>query len=192
MPAPDGRRPGSGRPAALLIAGPPATGKSTLGAALAPRLGAALLDLDVATGPLVRVISGLAGPRDLQDPVLAGLTRTARYDTLVDLANANLDAGLPVVLVAPFSAERAGRAAWAATEGRLAGDCLLVWLSLPPGELIRRLAGRALDRDEEKLRDPAAYLAGLNLAPPAGPHLALDAAEPTDRLVRAVLERLPP
>jgi len=192
MTAPDSRRPESRRPVALLIAGPPAAGKSTLGAALAPRLGAALLDLDVVTGPLVRVISRLTGARDLQDPVLAGLTRAARYDTLLDLANANLDAGLPVVLVAPFSAERAGRVAWAATESRLAGDCLLVWLSLPPGELIRRLADRALDRDEEKLRDPAAYLAGLNLTPPAGPHLALDASEPTDRLVKTVLDRLPP
>jgi predicted kinase len=49
------------RLAAILIGGPPATGKSTLAEALAPRLGAALLDLDVATGPLTRVISGLTG-----------------------------------------------------------------------------------------------------------------------------------
>src|SRR6266567_2151723 len=49
------------RLAAILIGGPPATGKSTMAAALAPRLGAALLDLDVATGPLTRVISGLTG-----------------------------------------------------------------------------------------------------------------------------------
>jgi LacI family transcriptional regulator len=40
------------RLAAVLIGGPPATGKSTLAAALAPHLAAALLDLDVATGPL--------------------------------------------------------------------------------------------------------------------------------------------
>jgi predicted kinase len=190
MPAADALRREPGRPAAVLIAGPPATGKSTLGAALAPRLGAALLDLDVATGPLVRVVSGLTGVLDLQDPVLAGLTRAARYDTLLDLANANLATGLPVVLVAPFTAERADTTAWAATQSRLAGDCLMVWLSLPPAELTRRLTGRGLDRDAEKIRDPGAYLTGLNLAPPTGPHLALDAAEPTDRLVRTVLEHL--
>ena len=101
------------RPAAVLIGGPPATGKSTLAAALAPRLGAALLDLDVATGPLTRVVSDLIGVRDLDDPVLAGLTRDARYDTLLGLAEANLQAGRPVVLVAPFSAERARPSAWA-------------------------------------------------------------------------------
>src|SRR6267154_5697353 len=103
------------RATAVLIGGPPATGKSTLASALAPELGAALLDLDVATGPLTRVVSGLIGVRDLEDPVLAGLTRDARYDTLLQLADANLRAGLPVVLVAPFSRERVLPNARAAT-----------------------------------------------------------------------------
>src|ERR1700730_17072790 len=134
------------RAAAVLIGGPPATGKSTLATALAPELGAALLDLDVVTGPLTRIVSGLIGTPDLDDPVLAGLTRDARYDTLLDLAHANLRAGLPVVLVAPFTRERAAPSAWAATARRLGADPLMVWLHLPPQELIRRLTGRALSR----------------------------------------------
>ena len=52
-------------PAAVLVSGPPATGKSTLATALAPRLRAALPDLDVATGPLTRVVSELIGVHDL-------------------------------------------------------------------------------------------------------------------------------
>ena len=52
---------------------------------------------------------------DLDDPVLAGLTRDARYDTLLGLAAANVSAGRPVVLVAPFSLERSRVSAWAAT-----------------------------------------------------------------------------
>jgi predicted kinase len=176
--------------AAVLIGGPPATGKSTLAAALAPRLEAALLDLDVATGPLLRVVSELTGTRDLDDPVLAGLTRDARYDTLLALAAANLGAGRPVVLVAPFTSERAAGPAWAAVTRRLPGQATMVWLHLPPGDLVRRLAERALARDENKLRDPASYLAGLDLAPPVIPHLALDAREPTDALVRSVLNHL--
>jgi predicted kinase len=178
------------RAAAVLIGGPPATGKSTLAAALAPEMGAALLDLDVATGPLTRVVSGLIGVRDLEDPVLAGLTRDARYDTLLQLADANLRAGLPVVLVAPFSRERAEPSAWAATARRLATDPTMVWLYLPPQELIRRLTRRALSRDEDKIRDPATFLTGLDLEPPVVPHLALDASQPTDALVRSVLEYL--
>ena len=54
------------------------------------------------TGPLTRAVSGLTGVHDLDDPVLAGLTRAARYDTLLGLAAANLQAGRPVVLVAPL------------------------------------------------------------------------------------------
>lgn len=178
------------RAAAVLIGGPPATGKSTLAAALAPQMGAALLDLDVATGPLTRVVSGLIGVRDLEDPVLAGLTRDARYDTLLQLADANLRAGLPVVLVAPFSRERAEPSAWAATARRLATDPTMVWLYLPPQELIQRLTRRALSRDEGKIRDPATFLTGLDLEPPAVPHLALDASQPTNTLVRSVLDHL--
>ena len=107
------------RHAAVLLGGPPATGKSTLAAALAPHLDAAILDLDVATGPLTRVVSELIGvrDRDLHDPVLAGLTRDARYATLLGLAEANLRAGRPVVLVAPFSAERAQPSAWLPPRG---------------------------------------------------------------------------
>jgi predicted kinase len=176
--------------AAVLIGGPPATGKSTLAMALAPHMAAAVLDLDVATGPLTRVVSELAGLHDLDDPVLAGLTRDARYDTLLDLAEANLTAGRPVVLVAPFSAERSLPSAWAAATRRIPAEATMVWLYLPPGELIRRLTQRALARDENKIRDPAAYLTDLDLEPPAIPHLALDASKPTDALVASVLAHL--
>jgi predicted kinase len=176
--------------AAVLIGGPPATGKSTLAMALAPRLGAAVLDLDTATAPLTRVVSELAGVHDLDDPVLAGLTRDARYDTLLALAEANLTAGRPVVLVAPFSAERARPSAWAATIRRIPAQATMVWLYLPPDELVRRLTQRGLARDENKIRDPASYLTGLDLKPPAIPHLALDASQPTAVLVRSLLDHL--
>ena len=178
------------RLAAVLVGGPPATGKSTLAEALAPQLGAAVLDLDVATGPLVRVVSGLIGVHDLDDPALAGLTREARYDTLLALADANLRAGRPVILVAPFSAERAQPAAWAATARRLTADPIMVWLYLPPDELVRRLTRRALARDQNKIADPESFLADLDLAPPVVPHLALDASKPTATLVRSILDHL--
>jgi predicted kinase len=178
------------RLAAVLIGGPPATGKTTLAMALAPRLDAAVLDLDVATAPLTRVVSELAGVHDLDDPALASLTRDARYDTLLGLAEANLTAGRPVVLVAPFSAERARSSAWAATTRRIRAQATMVWLYLPPGELIRRLTARGLARDENKIRDPASYLTGLDLEPPVIPHLALDASAPTAALVRSVLDYL--
>ena len=66
----------------------------------------------------------------------------------------------------------------------------MVWLYLAPAELIRRLTQRGLARDEGKLRDPASYLTGLDLEPPAIPHLALDASQPTAALVSSVLDHL--
>jgi len=59
---------------------------------------------------------------------------------------------------------------------------VLVWLHLPAEELIRRLTRRALSRDENKIRDPASFLTGLDREPPAVPHLALDANAPTATL----------
>jgi len=136
------------------------------------------------------VVSELAGVHDLDDPVLAGLTRDARYDTLLALAEANLLAGRPVVMVAPFSAERRVPSAWSATTRRLPARATMVWLHLAPAELIGRLTARGLARDEGKLRDPASYLAGLDLEPPAIPHLAVDAAQPTAAQVSSVLSHL--
>ena len=144
----------------------------------------------MATGPLTRVISGLIGVPDLDDPALAGLTRAARYETLLGLAAVNLRAGRLVVLVAPFSAERADPSAWATTIQRLPAEPTLVWLHLPPDELVRRLTRRAEARDENKIRNPASFLAALDLTPPAVPHLALDASQPTATQVQAVVDHL--
>jgi hypothetical protein len=44
-----------------------------------------------------------------------------------------------VVLVAPFSTERADSSAWATTTRRQEAEPTLVWLHLPQDELVRRL-----------------------------------------------------
>jgi predicted kinase len=172
----------------VLISGAPGTGKSTLAAALAPRLGAALLDLDVATGPLTAVVSNLVGAADLSDSRIAPLTRGPRYETLFALAEDNLRVGRPVVLVAPFTRERTADG-WRSLVQRL-GSPVLVWLHLPEGELVDRLRRRNAGRDVAKTADPSAYLRTIDLEPPAAPHLALDARRPVADLVEAVLEHL--
>jgi predicted kinase len=182
-------------PRAVLISGAPATGKSTLAAALAPRLGAAVLDIDVATGPLTVVVSDLIGVADLGDPRIAALTRRPRYDTLLALAEDNLRAGSSVVLVAPFTAERSVEG-WNALADRLAAHAAglaLVWLHLPPHELVDRLKRRAAARDTAKVRSPGAFLAAVDRDPPDVPHLALDAtmrvADLADRVVAYLARR---
>jgi predicted kinase len=181
----------------VLLSGAPASGKSTLAHLVARELRAAVIDQDVATAPLVEVVQGLVGVDDLDDPRLAGLTRDARYRVVIDLAVDNLAAGTPVVLVAPFTAERADPAAWAVTHDRLVaagGAPMLVWLRLEPAEMVRRLRERAADRDVAKLVDEVAYLSGAAATAcqaPAVPHLALDATLHPSELTRAVLGALP-
>ena len=176
-------------PLALVVSGAPATGKSTLGAALARELGAALIDLDTATAPLVAVVSGLVGTDDLDDPRLAGRVRAARYETVTALAEDSLRAGTPVVVVGPFTRERHDPAAWAAVVGRLTvagGEPHLLWLSLPAAVAVARLQGRGAARDRAKLTDVPAYLDGLDLTPPQVPHVLVDSGAPIVEQVSAV------
>ncbi|MDQ1644501.1 MAG: hypothetical protein QOJ50_685 [Cryptosporangiaceae bacterium] len=174
-----------------MLTGAPATGKSTLGRLLARRLRAALLDQDVATQPLVDVVQGLIGVDDLDDPRLAAATRAARYEVLAALAVDNLSAGVPVVLVAPYTTERADPQAWDLLRSRLAragGAPLLVWLSLPPEEIVRRLRARGAARDRAKLAGDAYLRRPAGVAAPSVPHLALPADLPPDELAARVLD----
>lgn len=181
----------------VLLSGAPASGKSTLSRLVARELRAAVIDQDVATAPLVDVVQCLVGVGDLDDPRLAGITRDARYRVVIELAVDNLAAGMPVVLVAPFTAERAEPAVWAATHDRLVaagGAPTLVWLRLEPTEMLRRLRERGSDRDAAKLADENAYLSGAAVTAcqaPAVPHLALDATLHPAELARTILDALP-
>jgi predicted kinase len=138
----------------VVVCGPPATGKSTLGAALARALGAALLDQDVVTGPLTAAVARQLGTDDLDSPALGGATRTARYETLHAAAEDNLRVGHPVVLVAPYTTERRDPAAWQRPADQLraaGGTPFMVWLHLAPAGLLVRLRERSAARDRGKL-----------------------------------------
>lgn len=177
---------------AFVVAGAPASGKSALGAALARRLGAALLDQDVLTGPLTAVVADLVGaaPGDLDDPRVRAATRDATYAALVDTARGCLASGVPTVLVAPFTLERSDPAAWAALVERLGTPAQLIWASVPPGELVRRMAARDAVRDRRKLAHVEAFLASRAVSPPAVPHLVVDTTAPLDSQVSVVLDNV--
>lgn len=178
---------------AVLVTGPPAAGKTTVGRVLARRLGAALLDLDTATAPLVAVVADLSGVDDLDDPRLAGHTRSARYETLTALAEDNLRAGTPVVLVAPFSAERTDPQAWRRLESRLlaaGGRPVLLWLRLDPAVAIQRLRARGAARDRPKLADLDAYATRVEVSEPRVAHVAVDASRPVGDVVEAAVAAL--
>lgn len=181
---------------AVVVAGPPASGKSSLGRALARRLPGALLDQDALTNPLVAVVAGLVGAgEDLDDPSLRGLVRDARYACLLDSAVLQLRCGTHVVLVAPFTVETEDPVRWRAVQARLQGagasTVHLVWLEASAQLLERRLRLRAAARDRARLDDPArlqAWLAGLRR--PTVPAVPVDAAIPLERQADAVLATL--
>jgi predicted kinase len=179
-----------GQAVAYAVAGAPASGKSVLGAALARRLRAALLDQDVLTGPLTAVVAELVGaaPGDLDDPRVRAATREATYAALVDTARGCLASGVPAVLVAPFTVERSDPAAWAALVERLGAPARLVWASVSPGELVRRMAARDAVRDRRKLAHVEAFLASPAVAPPVVPYLPVDTTAPIDRQVSVLLD----
>ena len=165
-----------------------------MGRALAGRLGAAVIDQDTVTGPLVAVVADLVGVDDLDDARLAGPTRDARYETVAAVAEENLRAGTPVVLVAPFSRERRDLHAWEALERRLrtaGGEPILVWLHLEPAAVVARLQARNATRDLSKLADPSSFLARLDKAAPAGPHIVVNAERNTAEIVEEILSALP-
>jgi predicted kinase len=180
-------------PRALLVSGPAGSGKSTLAAALAAGSGAALLDLDVLTNPLVSVVAGLVGAgADIEQPQLRALVRDARYVVLLDAAEAQIGVGLDVVVAAPFTAEVASADAWDTVRGRLldagAGEVSLVWLQASAALLVDRISRRAAPRDRAKLEQAQQFLGELR--PPAVPALAVDAALGLDDQVAAVLDAI--
>jgi predicted kinase len=175
---------------AVLLTGWPGSGKSTVGRMLASRLGAALVDQDTVTGPLVSVVAQLVGVDDLDDARLAGPTRDARYETVAAVAEENLRVGIPVVLVAPFTQERRDLQAWGALERRLraaGGSPLLVWLNLEPTAVVARLQARGADRDLAKLADPTEFLARLDHGAPVGPHVVVAAERPGADIVEEIV-----
>jgi len=179
-------------PLAVLVCGAPGSGKSTVGALIARQLPAALLDLDTATAGLTAVIAAQHGTDDLDDPELARLTRAARYETLTCLAEDNLAAGVSAVLVAPFTTERRDPAAWAALQrrlGRLGASTTMVWLRISAEEVLRRVERRGAGRDLAKVRGD--WPDGLDLGPPAVPHVEVDALSGPATIADAVLDSLP-
>lgn len=155
------------RPARIvLVSGPAGSGKSTLGQALARRLGAAFLDLDVMTNPVLEALQrdGLFGDRHWNDPSLRPVLRPARYAALRESVAAQ---AVPTVAVAPWSAELAGGGEWRELVEMLGREPAVVWLRAGAELLAARRAGRGVDRDAH-IVDPG--------EPPAVPHLVVDAA----------------
>jgi hypothetical protein len=165
-----------------------------VGASLARTLGAVLIDLDVATEPLLSVIGSLINVDDIDDPRLAALTRAHRYETITRLAEDNLRVGNTVLLVAPFTEERRNLDAWEEFVERLhraaGGAVTMIWLYLSREELLQRMRARGAERDKAKLNDQQRFIDQLDLGPPVGPHIRIHAVGPVEEIVRSIVTQL--
>lgn len=177
----------------IMMTGPPGAGKTTTGRVLAGQIGAALLDLDSMTNPLVDVIGRLAGASAYDDPRLAALARDARYGGLVQVAGDCVEAGVAVVMVAPFTTEREDAQAWNRLEGVLSqrgGRVVLVWQRISRTALGARLVARGAVRDQAKIRDLEGYLDSISCEPPRVPFLEVDAEAGSEEQASAIMSAL--
>ena len=171
------------KPYVIAVTGVAGSGKSTLGRALAERLGAALLDLDSVTNPLLDALPADAPGGHWLSSVHAADIRRGRYAALRAVASDQIATTGAAVLVAPFTAELAGGEEWDLLCAAVAPAPIQVIHVAGDAALIAgRRARRGEARDAHRSDDP--------LEPPRVPVLEIDAelstAQQLDRLLPAL------
>ena len=102
-----------GDTAVVVVAGVAGSGKSTLGRELATAMRVPLLDLDAVTNPLLDRMVGPVLPTHWLAAPHGELIREGRYAALRAVARDVVVTAGSAVLVAPFTEELTGGAAWA-------------------------------------------------------------------------------
>ncbi len=158
-----------------VVSGPPAAGKTTVARRLASEIGGCLLDSDQVADRLVRAGMELAGldPEDRDSPEYKRAYRAAVYETLFDLAVANLPR-VPVVIAGPFTAEGADPEWPERLRRRLGVEPRLHFVWCDAAERRRRIEARGEERDRRKLADWKGYLADRREERPVWPHRFVD------------------
>ncbi len=170
----------------IMIGGAAGTGKTSLAGALAPRLGASVVDLDDVTASLVQEY--LASNPEVTEALALSVLRDARYALLAQAAAEQT--GLTIA-VAPFSRELASAqdwSAWVRAAGRTDLQCRTLQTTLPAEEHLRRLQERGAARDAEQITLaslPATIVCDATLRV-----LVVDASAPVEQLVETMLPSL--
>lgn len=162
-----------------VVCGPPASGKTEYGRALARRERAVFLDSDVAVEPVVEAGLQAAGmsPDDRDSPAYKRIFREPVYEAIYRLAAENL-AHLPVVIAAPFTRESQDPAWPARLEERFGVPVEVHFVHCHPDERRKRIEGRGAPRDKAKLAEWIEYLQTTAEARPPFPHVWVDTSPP--------------
>jgi predicted kinase len=152
-------------PTLHVVLGTAGSGKSTIARRLARQHGAAYLDKDAMSARFVEaaLLAGGFDPGDREanafywDHLLP-----LEYDSLLDVAGANLRLGRPVVLDAPFSPYLSDPTYIVTATKRFnwpAVDVVVVRVRVSESTIRRRLGERGLERDRHKLANWDEYWA---------------------------------
>lgn len=160
---------------AIIVCGPPASGKTTHGRKLAAERGAALLDIDTVTERLVKVALAAGGgdPDDRDSAQFKAALRSPIYETLFDIARENLP-WTDVVIVGPFSRELRQPDWPAQLKQRLQAEVEIHLVHCPPEVRRKRMIARANPRDTAKLADWQAHLRHYDETLPPFPHVLIE------------------
>ena len=144
-------------PTLYIVIGTAGSGKSTIAQRLARQHGAAYLDKDAMSARFVEAALAAAGydPSDREaNPYYRDRILPLEYDSLLDVAGANLRLGRPVVVDAPFSPYLSDPTFITAAAERFDWppvDVEVVRVRVSPSTLQDRLRKRGLERDRVKL-----------------------------------------
>jgi len=168
------------RPHAFLIGGYAGSGKSELARVLSRLTGAAIIDKDTITRPVVeRLLEDLGRPaHDRESQTYLEQVRPHEYEALLATIQENADVGVGVIATAPFIREFQD-AAWIERVGtrlNAAGVGLtLVWVRCDATTMHTYLKRRGAARDTGKLVDWNDYAAGIDLDfQPVADHVIID------------------
>ena len=164
-------------PRLVVVCGNAGTGKTTWAKQLTTHYQAALLDLDTVSEHLVTAAQLELGrdPGDRDSVDYKRVYREAIHDTLFGIARESF---APVVIVAPFTRERARPDFRDWLREKTGRPAEIHYFVCEPDVREARLRARNHPRDRAKLRDYAQYRAlGLVEAPPPYEHTWFDTTE---------------
>ena len=154
----------------ILVAAPPACGKTYVSERLAKELGHAVyLDKDM-LAPLIRRAFVLREEEfDMDGEFYINNLRTAEYQTILDIAFSTLRFEDAVILNAPFGKE-VRDAEFMRTlkekEHDLDADLILIWIYVPLEVCHERIVRRNADRDQKKIANWESYTKKVNYSIP--------------------------